>query len=273
MVFKNKNYFKEWKFYFKLGFGLFFLAVLLYGLLSPLINGITVSEQQKTDARNWQWFTQDKGDYILNYFSFFTIQTNIFVSLWLIFAAIFYEQEGKINSRWFGQYMALAITTYITITGLVFNVMLLPTIINQLTTFYQWFTNVVQHMVVPIVMIIYFFMMARDHNSVLPTKQFWKKRMGYYYIYPIVWVIVMEIRGEFRWQAGKVWAYQYFFLNFHKSFYGLAGGIWFLIATVFIILIIFGISTLFNWINFKQLEYKFRRIKQVENEIANNQKG
>ncbi|WJG69853.1 hypothetical protein [Spiroplasma ixodetis] len=38
---------KDWKFYFKLGFGLFFLAVLLYGLLSPLINEITVTDQQK----------------------------------------------------------------------------------------------------------------------------------------------------------------------------------------------------------------------------------
>ncbi|WP_342272918.1 Pr6Pr family membrane protein [Spiroplasma endosymbiont of Acasis viretata] len=202
---------KDWKFYFKLGFGLFFLAVLLYGLLSPLINGITVTDQQKKDARNWMWFTEDKGDFILNYFSFFTIQTNVFVIIWLISSAIFWEQEGRINSKWFGQYMTLAVTTFITITGIVFNVMLLPTLVNQLQTFYAWFTNIVQHIVVPIIMIIYFFIMPREQGSVFTTKEFWKKRMWMYYIYPVIWAVIMLIRGEFRWQAGKVWAYQYFF--------------------------------------------------------------
>ncbi|MBP1525419.1 MAG: hypothetical protein H9Q65_02290 [Spiroplasma ixodetis] len=57
------------------------------------------------------WFTEDKGDFILNYFSFFTIQTNVFVIIWLISSAIFWEQEGRINSKWFGQYMTLAVRT------------------------------------------------------------------------------------------------------------------------------------------------------------------
>ncbi|WP_286642340.1 hypothetical protein [Spiroplasma ixodetis] len=90
--------------------------------------------------------------------------------------------------------------------------------------------------------------MPREQGSVFTTKEFWKKRMWMYYIYPVIWAVIMLIRGEFRWQAGKVWAYQYFFLNIHKSFYGIPGAIWLLITALLIILIIFSISTLFNLI-------------------------
>lgn len=249
-----KVYLRDWKFYFKLIFGLFFAAVLLYHWLNPLINGINVTDEQKADARNWEWFTQDKGDYTLNFVSFFTIQTNIMVVLWLIFSAIYHKQEGKTNSKWFGTYMALGITTFITITFIVFNTMLLPTpaVLNQ-TTFFFWFTNVIEHMVVPIIMIVYFvFFMNKEKGSVLSNKMYWQKHLLIYYSYPIIWLFIMLVRGEFRYQAGKVWAYQYFFINIHKTSFGLAGWIWLIIAAVFIILIIFGISTLFNSVAYKQ---------------------
>lgn len=247
-----KSYLTDWKFYFKLLFGLFLTSVLLYNWLSPLINGITVTDDDKVGAPNWEWFIQDKGDYTLNFLSYFTIQTNIFVALWFVLSAIFHNQEGKKTSKWFGPYMALGVTTFITITGVIYNTMLLPTQIDR-TGFYFWFTSCVEHMVTPIVMIVYFLaFMNKEKGSVLPTKEFLTKKLWMFYLYPVIWVLVMLIRGEFRYQAGKVYAYQYFFINIHKESYGLAGWAWLIIAVVLIFLIVLGVTFLYNWIIFKQ---------------------
>ncbi|MBE4704087.1 Pr6Pr family membrane protein [Spiroplasma platyhelix] len=247
-----KSYLTDWKFYFKLIFSLFFIATLLYNWLNPLINGITVSDAEKEIAPNWEWFIQDKGDYTLNFFSYFTIQTNIFVALWFLLSAIFHSQEGKKTSKWFGPYMALGVTTFITITGLIYNTMLLPTQIN-ITGFSFWFTSVVEHMIVPIVMIVYFLaFMNKEKGSVLETKKFLKEKLVIFYVYPIVWLVTMLIRGEFRYNAGKAFAYQYFFINIHTKSYGLAGWAWLIIALVLIGLIVLGFTTLYNWIIYKQ---------------------
>lgn len=251
---KDTTIFKDWRFYFKLGFGLLFTITLLYGWLSPIINGITVSDSQKKDAINWSWFVQDKGDFSLNYLSFFTIQTNILVALWFVFGTIFHNREGKSDSRWFGHCMTLGITTFITITGIIFNTMLLPAMYKDIHGFYGWFTNVIEHMVCPLVAIIYFvFFMNRNKTAILATKPFWKKYLWRYYVYPIIWAIIMLIRGEFRYNAGKAWDYQYFFLNVHKTSFGIPGVIWLLIVIVFISIIIFAVSTLFNIITYRQV--------------------
>lgn len=251
-----ESYLKDWKFYFKLIFGLFLIGVLTYTWLQPLITGITIPDSEKENAANWEWFIQDKGDYTLNFFSYFTIQTNIFVALWFLLSAIYHGEEGKKNSKWFGPYMALGVTTLITITGLIYNTMLLPTQTDR-TGFYFWFTSVVEHMVAPIVMIVYFLVfMKKEKGSVLGTKAFLKDKMIMFYIYPIVWLVVMLIRGEFRYQAGKVFAYQYFFINVHQKSYGLAGWAWLIIALAIIFLIILGFSSLYNWILYKQQNKK-----------------
>lgn len=227
-------------------------ATLIYTWAEPLVNGITVSDAEKEVAPNWEWFVQDKGDYTLNFFSYFTVQTNIFVALWFVLSAIFHNQEGKKTSKWFGPYMALGVTTFITITGLIYNTMLLPTQTDQ-TGFYFWFTSCVEHMVTPIVMIVYFLaFMNKEKGSVFETKVFLKQELVIFYLYPIVWLVVMLIRGEFRHQAGKAFAYQYFFINVHEKSYGLPGWSWLIIAFVIIFLIILGFTTLYNWVIYKQ---------------------
>lgn len=247
-----KSYLTDWRFYFKLLFGLFLTATLVYTWAEPLANGIVVPDHEKEVAEHWEWFLIDKGDYTLNFFSYFTIQTNIFVALWFLLSAIFHNQEGKKASKWFGPNMALGVTTFITITGLIYNTMLLPTHVDR-TGFYFWFTSSVEHMVAPIVMIVYFLaFMQKEKGSVLEMKTFLKEKLVICYIYPIVWLVVMLIRGEFRYQAGKAYAYQYFFINVHEKSYGLAGWAWLIIALAIIFLIILGFTTLYNWVIYKQ---------------------
>lgn len=246
-----KDYLKDWRFYFKLFFGLFFLAVLLYHWLNPIINGIYLTDEQKAEARNWEWFIQDKGDYTLNFLSYFTIQTNIMVALWLILSALFHDQEGKQTSKWFNNYMALAVTTYITITFVVFNTMLLPRLLNRVGFFF-WFTLIIEHILVPIVMIVYYlFFMKKEKTTVLATKAYLNKYLIVYYFYPLFWLIIMLIRGEFRYHAGKAIPYQYFFINVHSATYGLPGWLWLIIAMFIVGILIFGISTLFNLVAYK----------------------
>lgn len=247
-----EGYLKDWKFYFKLLFGLFLAGTIIYTWLEPMINGIIVPDSEKEVSPNWEWFVQDKGDYTLNFFSFFTIQTNIFVAIWFLVLAIYHDQEGKKTSKWCGPYMALGVTTLITITGLIYNTMLLPTQINM-KGFYFWFTSVIENMIAPIVMIVYFLaFMTKEKGSVLETKAFLKDKLIMFYIYPIIWLVVMLIRGEFRYRVGKAFAYQYFFINVHKKSYGLAGWVWLIIALAIIFLIVLGFSTLYNWILYRQ---------------------
>lgn len=247
-----KSYLIDWKFYFKLFFGLFLTATLLYTWLDSLINGITLTDAEKASAPNWEWYIQDKGDYTLNFLSYFTIQTNIFVALWFVLSAIFHNKEGKKSSKWFGPYVALGVTTFITITGVIYNTMLLPTQLGR-TGFHFWYTTVVEHMVSPIVMIVYFLaFMNKEKGSVLETKGFLKEKLWLFYLYPIIWLVVMLIRGEFRYQAGKAYAYQYFFINVHETSYGLPGWAWLIIAFVIIVLIIVGFTSLYNSLIYKQ---------------------
>lgn len=247
-----KDYLKDWRFYFKFFFGLFFFAVLVYDWIIPLIDGVELTEEQKLEAKNWEWFIQDKGDYTLSFLSFFHIQTNIMIALWLFFSAFFHDQEGKKESRWFNSYITLALTTYIIITSIIFNAFQLPNLINR-TDFYFWFTIIVENIVAPIIMLFYYlFFMKKENNAVLSTKEYWHNYLVIYYVYPIVWLLFVLIRGEFRYDAGKVLAYQYFFINIHKTTNCFPGWFWFTIFVVSLSLLIFIISTLFNWISYKQ---------------------
>lgn len=241
----------NWRFYYRILFGLLILGMLFYTLFNGLINGITVPDDEKENAKNWEWFTQDKGDYTLNFFTFFTTQTNILVGSWLFFSALLENNEKmKVKKLW-NYHVVLGITIYISITGIIFNTLLLPTVIKNTSVIF-WLTTGTAHMLCPIVMIVYFILMPKNNRKILPMKQFIRHKLGFYYIYPICWVVIMLIRGEFRYQAGKAYAYQYFFLNTHKTTFGMSGAIWLVIATIFILSIIFVLSYLYNWLSLKQ---------------------
>ncbi|MBW3058338.1 hypothetical protein [Spiroplasma poulsonii] len=64
------------------------------------------------------------------------------------------------------------------------------------------------------------------------------------------------IRGEFRWQAGKAFTYQYFFLNVHKSLAVIPGVVWFIIAVIAIAGLVFGLGTLYNFCSYKFVNKK-----------------
>ncbi|WHQ36709.1 Pr6Pr family membrane protein [Spiroplasma sp. SV19] len=249
-MFYQKETWKDWRVYYKLFFAILIGCGIFAALIESYVHGITVNVKNPTwTAEATKNFINDKGDYTFNYFSYFTMQTNLLVFAWLLGAGLFPKYEGK--SKWLGYKLTLAITTYISITFLIFNLMLLP--FDQPQTWKAWLYSTIQHVICPIAMIVYFLFFMERQNNITITKVYWRQDLWKLYFYPIAWAIVNMIRGEFRWQAGKAFPYQYFFLNIHASKGGIPGAVWFVIAVIAVSGLVFGLGTLYNYCSYNLL--------------------
>ena len=152
------------------------------------------------------WFTFIAGavNYALNYgpilewfnsFIAFTMQTNLFVAIWLTLAVLWHnkpETLKKITGPLKG-----ALTLYITITFIFFAVLLSP--FYQPTGFAA-FSNLVLHYITPIAFIVDWILTE--------TKLRYKwSYMLYWILYPIGYLVFVFIRGMF---TGN---YIYYFLD------------------------------------------------------------
>jgi len=153
---------------------------------------------------SWFTFIASAVNYALNYgpilewfnsFIAFTMQTNLFVTIWLTLAILWHnkpETLEKITGPLKG-----ALTLYITITFIFFAILLAP--------FYQptgWaaFSNLVLHYITPIAFIVDWILTE--------TKLRYKwSYMLYWIIYPIGYLVFVFIRGMF---TGN---YIYYFLD------------------------------------------------------------
>lgn len=86
-----------------------------------------------------------------NWLPFYTFQTNLLVGVWFLFAGISPGENGK-PTFWMKDSIKGAVTTYITITGLVYNLVLIPYEVAWLGHISS--TSIVTHMVVPTIMIL-----------------------------------------------------------------------------------------------------------------------
>ncbi|TAL14414.1 hypothetical protein EPN95_03075 [Patescibacteria group bacterium] len=130
-----------------------------------------------------------------NFFSFFTIESNLFAAVILILSAIFI-----IRKKSFAQFDLLrgAATLYMVTTGIVFSI-LLAGIENSVLTAVPW-DNTVLHYIMPIVLIA-------DWILDPPKKAITFKRALLWLIFPLVYVTYSLMRGAIvNW-------YPYPFLN------------------------------------------------------------
>ncbi len=252
-MFYKKEIWRDWRVYYKLLFAVLIGYGIFAALIESYVHGIPITVKNPTWSEEaTKNFINDKGDYTFNYFNYFTIQTNLLVFALLLGAGLFPKYEGK--NKWLGYNMTLAITIYISITFLIFNLMLLP--VEQPQTWRAWLYSTIQHVICPIVMIVYFLFFMERENNIKTTKVYWRQDLWKFYFYPIVWTIVNMIRGEFRWQARKAFPYQYFFLNVHKSLAGIPGVVWFIIAVIAIAGLVFWLGTLYNFCSYKFVNKK-----------------
>lgn len=129
----------------------------------------------------------------LNFFSFFTIESNIFAGVMLIMTAFLIGKKKYIEGLqlWRG-----AATLYMTITGIVYALLLSG--INVDTSI-QW-VNVVLHYILPVVMLA-------DWLLVRPRKPIAFRRALVWLVFPVVYLAYSLVRG-----AATGW-YPYPFLN------------------------------------------------------------
>ncbi|TBX52447.1 hypothetical protein E0M27_24135 [Bacillus mycoides] len=121
----------------------------------------------------------------VNFFSFFTIESNILVAVILLFSSLGTALFGR--SEQFG-FLRGAATVYILTTGLIY-FLLLRGLEESLQTPIPW-VNTVLHYIMPLAMIL-------DWVINPPTKTITWKQATSWLIFPLLYVVYSLIRGPF----------------------------------------------------------------------------
>lgn len=169
---------------------------------------LAVVVQLETSLGYWNAHeVHDIATKIVNFFSFFTIQSNLAGAVALAIGAVVLLRGGgsSADPRWFAVLRACA-TTYLVTTGVVYNLLLRGIELPQGTTV-PW-TNEVLHVVVPILLLL-------DWVVAPGRRRLGFSTVGIIVIYPIVWAAYTMIRGPFVADelTGAASWYPYPFLN------------------------------------------------------------
>ncbi|MGH3041842.1 MAG: Pr6Pr family membrane protein, partial [Gaiellaceae bacterium] len=159
-----------------------------------------------------------------NFFSFFTIQTNILAAAMLALAAVVPRRE---RSRLFDAVRG-AIALYISITGVVF-ALLLSGLQEELDTHIAWVDFTV-HKLIPIVFVLDWLVDPSRHRFPLRLGLAWLS-------YPLVWFAYTLVRG-----ASEDW-YPYPFVDVLRHGYGRV-----LLNVVVLFVCIVGAAVAYVWI-------------------------
>ncbi|AHI52936.1 Pr6Pr family membrane protein [Spiroplasma culicicola] len=280
---------KDWKFWFKVIGALNIIGFLIYQYISGIlsIDTIKMDDEGNPIYSSWAIFKPEGGEpigydyfgYTLNFFSYFTIQSNIFIAVWFIVAATKHRYQIGENKNSFvlSRTVTLLLTVYIMITGVIFNFLLLPPIAAKggLSAEF-WITNTAIHTLSPLMMLIY----VMFFNTIKYEKRgygaFFKKEFGLGMAYPLVYLFFALIRGEMVYRAyGSDWSlaqkhsgYPYFFLEIHNpnALAGLPGIAWLFIAAIAIIAIIIGFGQLTNYFINRKTQSEIN-VKPVNKEL------
>lgn len=178
---------------------------------------------------------------LVNFFSFFTIQSNVAAILvFLIGAAILATRTGD-DPAWFNT-LRFCVVTYMVVTGIVYNLLLRGVELPQGATL-EW-SNEILHVAVPILMLLdWIFTPGR---SPVPFRKLWVV-----VIFPIVWAIYTMVRGPFTPNEvlGESYWYPYPFLNPNLSANGYLSVSFYI---VLIALVIVAVGAGLAWISHRR---------------------
>lgn len=180
-----------------------FIAVRIAGAALVVVS-VVVQFQRSLEV----WAGQGAPDMptkIVNFFSFFTVQSNLIAAASLAIGAVLLVRSRATDTRWYAVLRACA-TTYIVTTGVVFNLLLRGIELPQGSTV-PW-TSEVMHVVIPVVVLFDWLFAPGRRRLEFST-------VGIIVIYPIVWAAYTMIRGPFVADAvtGATSWYPYPFLN------------------------------------------------------------
>ena len=183
-------------------------------------------------------------------FMYFTIQSNIAIAIICVVGFFLLMRGGEIRNAWC--IVKLVGTVSITLTGVVFVVLLAPVLGDR-----AWnVQNTLTHVVVPAAAIIDFFVVASGNRIN-------RKNVIYVIIPPLLYAIYARIGYIRGWEFAKGQNYPYFFLNwgskagafgFSKELPYLGCVWWILILLVFLIAVGWCYATLAERIGKEQTD-------------------
>jgi hypothetical protein len=151
----------------------------------------------------------------VDFFSFFTILSNVGAAVALTIGAILIWRGDRVDPAWFARLLA-AVSTYMLITGIVYNALLRNIPLPQGSTV-PW-SNEILHVWAPLFILLD--VLFGPLRRRLPWRALWT-----IIAFPIVWVIYTLVRGplvtDFR--TGNPWWYPYPFLNPNIQPWGYGG--------------------------------------------------
>jgi len=167
---------------------------------------------------NAQVSTTEWGSHIptvvANFFSYFTVLSNIGAAVSLIIGAIWMlrtRDSTQAEPRWLAVLFACT-STYMIVTGIVYNLLLRNIPLDGVS---EWWTNETMHVLIPLVMLADVFFAPR------------RRALGWSAvtiaaIFPIVWAAYTLIRASFITAplTGDPWWFPYPFLNWHVIGFG-----------------------------------------------------
>lgn len=168
----------------------------VFGVLRIVAAGVILAAIIAQLVYSLSFDLPDVPFFLVNFFSFFTIQSNVLAAVSLLVGAWFCFTR-RVDPAWFN--LALAATvTYMATTGVVYNLLLRQVSLDQASTL-GW-SNEVLHLIAPIYMVlVWLFAPGR-------TPVAWN-RLWVIAVYPVLWSLYTMLRG-----AITDW-YPYPFLN------------------------------------------------------------
>ncbi len=181
---------KDKWYYYKLIAGLYSLFVILWIYFYHIINRKYIGlDSLSTD------YPFNFGEFQFQFLSYFTIQSNILVCFWFFYAAITNNKKPRF---WLKQNTVLAITTYITVTMITYMMLILPFQINKhfdkMNNIF-FFESFSQHLIVPILMIIY--TICNFEKKHINIKTYLKSSLWKNLIYPTIYFVFIILRFIF----------------------------------------------------------------------------
>jgi len=163
------------------------------------------------------------GSNVANFFSFFTVDANIASAVVLLIGAGLAVAGRSTDPDWFAVTRA-SVTTYMVVTGIVYNLLLRGIELPQGSTL-GW-SNEVLHVVAPVYLLV-------DWILAPGRRPLGAKRIWPILVFPIVWVVYTLVRGPLVVDQvfGNDFWYPYPFLNPNASANG------YLSVTFYVVLI------------------------------------
>lgn len=282
--------YKDWRFWYKLSAAIVILSILLSALIVDLvalstlknsvdqwlINNPEITKNPNfweefnkvfSDAKNKDWLTisqnsptisqMNYGGFIIAHFSYFTVLSNLAVGVWFLLATFKANKEGK--AGYIGYRPTIILTTFITITMLIWLGLLMPTNLanGQKMSAVDWFYGLTEHALFPLLFICYVVTTFKTDSTLMNSKSYMKKEWKNIIFILLIYGAYCLIRGEIRYQGNQPTAtqYPYFFFQIHDGkVNGLPGVAWFVIALLLIAIISVIFSSSYNLLLKKRLE-------------------